>query len=286
MRLNTQMGWRMRLLRDPALALWVVCRAHDEAGVELRTADAAAQWLHVALPCSVGSAIASSAGALPSEKLPQAMSACVASSASAAYVAEIALAIEAGPPANSSEVFWLGLLHNALHWLESLPRLAEPVHDVRLPTWLATELESIQHLRAEPTRSQSSGPARIVAQAIQWSLDPAAMPDAIHSQVATLESHTASMGQGWSSDRSGIPLPLGDLAQKLARLDQLEHEFDRALQQAKLDSLKEFAYGAGHEINNPLANISARAQTLLKDERDPERRRKLAAINAQAFRAA
>ena len=53
----------------------------------------------------------------------------------------------------------------------------------------------------------------------------------------------------------------------------------------KAGGLKEFAYGAGHEINNPLANISARAQTLLKDEHDPERRQKLAAINTQAFRA-
>ena len=57
------------------------------------------------------------------------------------------------------------------------------------------------------------------------------------------------------------------------------------LEQAKLEALKEFAYGAGHEINNPLANISARAQTLLKDEADPQRRQKLAAINTQAFRA-
>ena len=66
---------------------------------------------------------------------------------------------------------------------------------------------------------------------------------------------------------------------------ELETDFQRAVEQAKLEALKEFAYGAGHEINNPLANISARAQTLLKDEADPERRQKLAAINTQAFRA-
>jgi signal transduction histidine kinase len=65
----------------------------------------------------------------------------------------------------------------------------------------------------------------------------------------------------------------------------LEGDFLSAVETAKLDALKEFAYGASHEINNPLANISARAQTLLQDERDPERRRRLAAINSQAFRA-
>jgi signal transduction histidine kinase len=61
--------------------------------------------------------------------------------------------------------------------------------------------------------------------------------------------------------------------------------FDSRLEQAKLDAMKELAYGASHEINNPLANISARAQTLLRDERDPERRRTLEAINQQALRA-
>jgi hypothetical protein len=71
----------------------------------------------------------------------------------------------------------------------------------------------------------------------------------------------------------------------LARLRELENHFDRTLETEKLDSLKAFAYGASHEINNPLANISTRAQTLLREETDPERRRKLAVINSQAFRA-
>ena len=60
---------------------------------------------------------------------------------------------------------------------------------------------------------------------------------------------------------------------------------DRELERAKLDALKELAYGASHEINNPLANIAARAQTLLVDEEDSERARKLAAIHRQAMRA-
>jgi signal transduction histidine kinase len=69
------------------------------------------------------------------------------------------------------------------------------------------------------------------------------------------------------------------------RLEGLEADFNGALQRAKLDALKELAYGASHEINNPLANISLRAQTLLGGETDPERRRKLAQIHAQALRA-
>ena len=62
-------------------------------------------------------------------------------------------------------------------------------------------------------------------------------------------------------------------------------QFQSALQREKLAALRELAYGLSHEINNPLANIATRAQTLLRDETDPERRRALATINTQAFRA-
>jgi signal transduction histidine kinase len=55
-------------------------------------------------------------------------------------------------------------------------------------------------------------------------------------------------------------------------------EFERRLEREKLAALKELAYGASHEINNPLANIATRAQILLKDEAHPER-------HAQAMRA-
>jgi len=58
-----------------------------------------------------------------------------------------------------------------------------------------------------------------------------------------------------------------------------------AVQKARLDGLYQLAYGLSHEINNPLANIAARAQSLLADESDPQRRRALATIVQQAFRA-
>jgi signal transduction histidine kinase len=61
--------------------------------------------------------------------------------------------------------------------------------------------------------------------------------------------------------------------------------FADALEREKLAALKEFAYGASHEINNPLANIATRAQALLMEEQHPEKRRKLATIVAQAMRA-
>ncbi len=57
-----------------------------------------------------------------------------------------------------------------------------------------------------------------------------------------------------------------------------------ALEAEKLAALAEFAAGAGHEINNPLTVIAGRAQLLLRSESDPERRRDLAVIVAQAMR--
>lgn len=71
---------------------------------------------------------------------------------------------------------------------------------------------------------------------------------------------------------------------RLARLAQLEAEFQRTLEAEKSEAMAEFAAGAGHEINNPLTVISGRAQLLLHGETDPERRRALALISAQATR--
>jgi len=66
---------------------------------------------------------------------------------------------------------------------------------------------------------------------------------------------------------------------------RLRQDFERAVAVARIESMRELAYGAGHEINNPLANIATRAQSLLLEERDPERRRRLSTIVDQSFRA-
>jgi signal transduction histidine kinase len=90
-----------------------------------------------------------------------------------------------------------------------------------------------------------------------------------------------------STDRTGnvFELKVMALVATLAECERRTADFDRRLEREKLESLKELAYGASHEINNPLANIAARAQTLLEDEADPERRRRLEAIHRQAMRA-
>jgi len=60
--------------------------------------------------------------------------------------------------------------------------------------------------------------------------------------------------------------------------------FEEELERRKLDALAEFAAGAGHEINNPLAIIGGHAQRLLREVENPEHRRLLAIIAAQVKR--
>lgn len=60
---------------------------------------------------------------------------------------------------------------------------------------------------------------------------------------------------------------------------------ERRARGATLAALAEFAAGAGHELNNPLAVIVGRAQLLMGREADPKRLRSLRAILTQAQRA-
>ena len=76
--------------------------------------------------------------------------------------------------------------------------------------------------------------------------------------------------------------PLIELA---ATTCKTKADFQHQLETEKLAAMKQLAYGASHEINNPLANIATRAQTMLGDETHPEKRTKLATIYQQAMRA-
>lgn len=77
----------------------------------------------------------------------------------------------------------------------------------------------------------------------------------------------------------------GRLAATLAAHRQRVETGKHELRQAKLEALAEFAAGAGHELNNPLAVIQGRAQLLLAEADDPGMVRSLRAIISQAQRA-
>jgi signal transduction histidine kinase len=98
------------------------------------------------------------------------------------------------------------------------------------------------------------------------------------STLATAKGH-------WTTEHWTMVQMLPRVAEQSRELRDLKQSFEARVEREKLRGLKELAYGASHEINNPLANIATRAQTLLMDELDPKRQRALAAINRQSFRA-
>ncbi|MGB7326697.1 MAG: HAMP domain-containing sensor histidine kinase [Rubripirellula sp.] len=78
---------------------------------------------------------------------------------------------------------------------------------------------------------------------------------------------------------------LGQLARTMQQAQSYEESFDRVLRKSKLGAIKQLAYGLSHEINNPLANISTRAQQLQRGESDPGRVATLQRIVDQVYRA-
>ncbi len=120
----------------------------------------------------------------------------------------------------------------------------------------------------------------------------------VWEQVEQLVSQVDEVHGGISPDEECPSTDVGE--QDVSRLTEKGHilrhllrdaaavshdAFRESLERAKLEAMKELAYGASHEINNPLANIASRAQLLLRNEKDPERRRALATIHGQAMRA-
>ncbi|MDR1477589.1 MAG: HAMP domain-containing histidine kinase [Planctomycetaceae bacterium] len=81
-------------------------------------------------------------------------------------------------------------------------------------------------------------------------------------------------------DFLGLDLLSGEVS-----VDELRERFEFELERQKLDALAEFAAGAGHEINNPLAIISGHAQLLIREIENVEHQHKLATIIAQVKRA-
>ena len=67
-------------------------------------------------------------------------------------------------------------------------------------------------------------------------------------------------------------------------LGESRRRFDREIRDAKLASLAEFAAGAAHEINNPLAVIAGNVELLLDFDLDPEWQQRLQTITRQTKR--
>jgi signal transduction histidine kinase len=91
--------------------------------------------------------------------------------------------------------------------------------------------------------------------------------------------------QAWATNLFDRALLERRLQATMASLRNVVETEDTRLRQQKLAALAEFAAGAGHEINNPLAVVVGRAQLLLTRSEDPESTRSLQIILDQALRA-
>ena len=93
------------------------------------------------------------------------------------------------------------------------------------------------------------------------------------------------LSDAWYEPEIVEPEKLRAIVARLISTHQNGAEFEDRLLTEKLAAMKELAYGASHEINNPLGNIASRAQMMASNEPDPNRKRQLATMYQQAMRA-
>lgn len=278
---SSQREWLVSAIRDdPVLALWVAARAEATGWPPFQSVMEAAGWL-----ASCWSTQFQEISDQPApEFLPAADHAWqdrLRQSVLAARLAGHLLNGTSGEATvrtdESDLVYWRALLQQSADWATDCFSGENALSC--LPGWTVGDLDApglcdclqLANQLSRQMLQESDGPLSAEMMAAQ--LDEQSRRQHLDYVLGQLDIK-----------ESGLPAA-ADLLLRLARLDLLEHQFAETLQQEKLSSLKELAYGASHEINNPLANISSRAQTLLRDESDPERQRMLATINSQAFRA-
>jgi len=268
---NQAAGQFTKLLADEAtLLLWSVCRSplwqtRPPGGLEDVASWLAGHGLHVLRWDESGSPSVHACSPIQLEQW----------AALAGQSAEVSrLAAELVEPREVPSALLLGLLHNAEMWLAACgpkPEAANlKLETARLPGWLTEWLRGCDSrtLRDSITTAVSRAIAlRRQAEGGERRAEPVGEEDA----KAAGEGTVYRVRQRWLASRAELGGLVPPMIQKLARLRGLEERFAETLEKEKLEALKAFAYGASHEINNPLANISTRAQTLLRDEKDSER---------------
>ena len=138
---------------------------------------------------------------------------------------------------NDPSAEWSRLLYAGAGWLEFAGATVDVTTEKQLPPWLTEQL-----------RTESSPRSAVES-----------------------ESSRSRVAARWDDEGPLLALAaqLPNVVSLVARLRTLDSDFEQAVEREKLAALRELAYGASHEINNPLANISTRAQTLLRDESNP-----------------
>ncbi len=243
------------LSADPPLVLWVACVAWQQEAFRPDTIEDVARWLdeHLVGVMRWESEAAFGLGGdgLPDEKAQADRSALSLQVADLA--AHLARQMDSISPAAA---FLEGLLHNADDWLVADDHRLFPGQTDNAAVQLALEILA----------------------------DRAPQPDSVEFDIDACLARAKDGRRRWLAPDRELADLLPTLTEKLARLAELDQHFDEVLQREKLEAMAEFAAGAGHEINNPLTVIAGRAQLFLREEKDPQRRRALALMDAQAKR--
>ncbi len=253
------------LAADPPLAIWAGCRSAGKLQPE--SLQDLARWLYEhaleALPLSDGE---------PAQFDPSQLARgdryadLVAKSLQVASLA--ALLAEADGRAVADKAYLMGLAANAADWIAAIGHRLSRSASRHLPEWFTAE-----------------GPATLRVREAMENLAGTLPASELGAEIEACRRQAAEGRRRWLESVPGPGRRLPVLLARLARLDELERRFAETVEREKLAAMAEFAAGAGHEINNPLAIIAGRAQLCLRDETDPERRRELALINAQVKRA-
>jgi signal transduction histidine kinase len=273
---------RDALAEDAALTLWAIIRASQLDGRQPDTIADVADWLsqrcHEAFDWPRGQVAAASEPSTAAKRQwadLTARSVAVALGATELGEREI--------KGDRRHAYLLGLLHAAGEWLQSGGGGEAAAAIAYLPGRLAARLSRLGSVSMD--EPDEDPVLQVVAEAVLVLGDRRRKPRHREFDTDRLRSLGDRAARRWTNAVPGAGRCLPALIGRLAELKRLSTDFHDELQRQKLAALRAFAYGAGHEINNPLANIATRAQTLLRNETDPERRRALATINSQVFRA-
>ena len=255
---------------DPPLALWVALQAE-------RLGSAPPQSLEdlAALLAEHGLSWLQWGDEPADIRLDAAMSEEIAARVAVAVVAaEVAAELAAAQGEDASrQARLLGLLQDPAQWQAAVKQSVSGQSEIRLPKWLSPPHFNPAVVAAVEQAVHSVG----------WT------SGSVPHNWTDSEVHPTYLRRGleaasrWTATHRAARW-LRALMAKLAKLSLLERSLRDAIEAEKIAAMAEFAAGAGHEINNPLAVIAGRAQLLLRDEADPERRRDLALMNAQAMR--
>ncbi len=270
---------------DPPLALWVALKAD-----RLATAPPKSLADLAALLAEHGLSWLQWDTEPPAAQIDNALNELLAARvAVAVVVSEVAaeLASVHGEDA-SRQARLLGLLQDPAQWLTALKRTVSGQSRIRLPKWLAPKHFDLAAVEAVEQAVRSVGVPPPPASSGSVGVPPA-LSKIFAVSPGNLAISPAYLRRGldaasrWAATHLAARW-LRALMAKLARLSVMERSLQEVVEAEKIAAMGEFAAGAGHEINNPLTVITGRAQLLLRDEADPERRRDLAVMNAQAMR--